>query len=100
MPSPLYVEIIGYLASIFIPLAFLPQTIKTIKTKETKNISLIAYSIYFTGVVIFFVYAVLLNITTNWQAIPMIVCQTINGIFSATILSITVYNAIKGRNKK
>lgn len=86
---PVYVQVIGYLASIFIPLAFLPQTIKVIKTKETKGVSVIAYSIYFLGVIAFLIFGILL------VDIPMIVCQSINGTFATIILSLTIYNVIK-----
>lgn len=92
MSTPVFV--IGLLASIFIPLAFLPQTIKIIRTKDTKGISIGAYSIYFVGVMVFFVYAILL------MDIPMIVCQTINGLFAGTIFSITLYNYLKKKEKK
>lgn len=91
---PIYVFVIGLLASIFIPLAFLPQTIKIIKTRETKGISIISYSIYFIGVIAFLVFAVLV------YDIPMIVCQTINGTFSTIILSLTIYNLIRNKKKE
>jgi len=91
---PIYITIIGYLASICIPLAFLPQTIKIIKTKDTKGISIISYSIYFIGVIAFLIYAILMKDK------PMITCQTVNGMFGAIILSITIYNTIKKKEKK
>lgn len=90
----IYVQIIGYLASILIPLAFLPQTIKIIKTKQTKGISISSYSIYFIGVIAFLIFAILV------QDVPMIICQTINGTFSTIILTLTVYNVMKKKKEK
>lgn len=89
-----FVQIIGYLASICIPLSFLPQTIKIIKTKQTKGISIVSYSIYFIGITAFLIFAILI------PDIPMIICQTINCIFSAIILSITIYNFVKKKEQK
>ncbi|MDQ7983279.1 MAG: SemiSWEET family transporter [Spiroplasma sp.] len=90
---PIAVQVLGYLASICIPLAFLPQTLKTIIKRETKGISIIAYIIYFLGCVIFLIYGVLLT------DIPMIICQTIAAIFAAIILIITGYNLIKSKGQ-
>lgn len=91
---PIYVQVIGYLASILIPLAFLPQTIKIIITKQTNGISIGSYSIYFIGVMTFLIFAILIKDT------PMIVCQTINGTLASIILSLTIYNFIKTKEKK
>lgn len=90
----IFVQVIGYLASICIPLAFLPQTIKIIRTKQTNGISIGAYSIYFIGITAFLIFAILI------EDIPMIVCQTINCTFSAIILSITIYNFAKKKEQK
>lgn len=84
------VLVIGYLASIFIPLAFLPQTIKIIKTHQTKGISILAYTIYFIGIIAFLIFAIF---KTSID-IPMIVCETINGLFAIIILSLTIYNVV------
>ncbi len=43
-------EAIGYLAGLFIAVAFLPQTIKTFKTKDVQGLSRITYSIYCLGI--------------------------------------------------
>ncbi|MBE4704015.1 SemiSWEET family sugar transporter [Spiroplasma platyhelix] len=91
------VLVVGYLASIFIPLAFLPQTIKIIKTRETKGISIPAYTIYFIGIITFLTFAVF---KTPKMDIPMIICQTINGLFAITILSLTIYNVVIMKKNK
>ncbi|NCY17753.1 MAG: hypothetical protein EBX39_13545 [Actinobacteria bacterium] len=42
--------IIGYLAAFLTTSAFLPQAIKTLKTKDASGISLVMYSMLCTGV--------------------------------------------------
>lgn len=82
-------EIVGLIASIFVPLAFFPQTMKTIIKRDTKNISLICYSVFFIGVVSFLIFGVIVN------NLPMIICETITAVFSGTILGITIFNFVK-----
>ena len=51
-----YIELIGYFAGILTMIAFLPQSIKTIKTKNVKGLSLLSYVIYFIGVASWTIY--------------------------------------------
>jgi len=53
--------LIGLLACFLTTGAFLPQIIKTIKTKETKDISLSMYIIYIIGVLVWFVYGFMIG---------------------------------------
>lgn len=55
--------IIGLIACLLTTGAFLPQIIKTIKTKETKDISLSMYIIYIIGVLVWFVYGFMIQET-------------------------------------
>lgn len=54
-------SIIGLIAGLLTTGAFLPQILKTIKTKDTKSISLSMYIVYVTGVLIWFVYGIMLG---------------------------------------
>lgn len=45
-----YVELIGYIAGVLTMVAFLPQSIKTIKSRDVRGLSLLSYTIYFTGI--------------------------------------------------
>lgn len=51
------ITIMGYVAGACTTSAFLPQAIKMVKTKETKDISLGMYSVLTTGVFLWCVYA-------------------------------------------
>ncbi|WP_339046779.1 SemiSWEET family sugar transporter [Spiroplasma endosymbiont of Colias croceus] len=59
--SNIAIDIIGYIGAFFISVVFLPQTIKLIKTKNTKGLSLISYSIYQIGLTSFIIYASLIK---------------------------------------
>ncbi|WP_308149359.1 MULTISPECIES: PQ-loop domain-containing transporter [unclassified Spiroplasma] len=55
MPN-IVIEVVGYVGALLISIAFLPQTIKLIKDKNTKGLSLISYSIYQVGLILFIIY--------------------------------------------
>jgi len=61
--------IIGYLAAFFTAVSFLPQTIKTIKTREVAGLSVITYLFLFFGSLSWLVYGYYLKdfpiLTTN-----------------------------------
>lgn len=53
--------IIGLIAGLTTTGAFLPQILKTIRTKDTKSISLTMYIVYVIGVLMWFVYGIMIN---------------------------------------
>lgn len=85
----IFIQILGYIAAICIPLAFLPQTIKIIKTKKTSGLSIFSYSIYQIGGITFLIFGILRN------DIPMITCQTITALLNFIIIGIIINNLIK-----
>ena len=54
-------ELIGYLAAFFTTASFLPQAIKTIRTKDVSGVSLLMYSMFVTGVIFWLIYGWLLG---------------------------------------
>ena len=72
--------IIGLIACLLTTGAFLPQIIKTMKTKETKDISLAMYCIYIIGVCVWFVYGFMIHETA------ILVGNTFSLIFGLTML--------------
>ena len=76
--------IIGLVAASCTTFSFLPQAIKVIKTKHTKDLSLAMYSIFTTGVFLWLVYGVLV------KDIPLIIANIITFIFAATILAMKI----------
>lgn len=76
------INYIGYFAAIMTTFSFLPQTLKTIKERDTKSISLVMYTMFTLGVFSWFIYG-LLN-----GDLPIIVANLITFIFAITILTL------------
>jgi MtN3 and saliva related transmembrane protein len=72
----------GYVAATLTTLAFVPQAIKTIRTRDTSGISLGMYVVFTTGIAFWFGYGFVLG---SW---PMIVSNAITFVLSATILGL------------
>ncbi len=76
--------IIGFLAAGFTTISYFPQVAKTLRTKETKDISLLMYIILSTGLCLWFIYGLLLN------DLPIIVANGITFVLSLTILALKI----------
>ncbi|WP_066067368.1 SemiSWEET transporter [Neobacillus soli] len=74
------VSFFGYFAAILTTLSFLPQAIKTIKEKNTEGISLMMYSLFTAGVLMWLIYGLFI------KDIPIIVANLITFILAVTIL--------------
>ena len=74
------VAIIGLVAAMCTTVSFLPQIIKSVKTKHTADLSLTMYSILTIGVFSWLIYGILI------QSLPIIIANTITLFFSFTIL--------------
>ncbi len=60
------VEILGYVAGLITAFTFLPQVIKTWKTKSAKDVSMAMFVIAFTNQVLWLLYGLLID---NWVII-------------------------------
>lgn len=76
-----YIEIIGLAAALFTTISNIPQALKIIRTKETKDVSAKTYSLLFTGLVLWVVYGFLRS------DLPIILAN----IISATICGIVLF---------
>tara|TARA_Y100001978_G_C23476811_1_gene329649 strand:+ start:103 stop:369 length:267 start_codon:yes stop_codon:yes gene_type:complete len=76
----LYVEIFGYFAAILTTLAFLPQLIKTLKTKKAEDVSLITLIMFLTGVAAWIIYGIQIS------SKPILIANTITFILNFLIL--------------
>ena len=65
------VTVIGLIAAAFTTFAYVPQAVKTIKTKNTKSLSLIMYVIMTVGIVLWLSYGILL------KDLPIIIANTV-----------------------
>ena len=74
------VEFIGFMAAACTTLAFVPQAMKTIETKDTASISLWMYVIFTTGVFLWLTYGLFIR---NW---PIIAANAVTLALASTIL--------------
>jgi MtN3 and saliva related transmembrane protein len=75
-----YIDIIGFMAAFGTTISFLPQAIKTIKTKDTSGISLYMYCFFTAGTVLWLAYGILS------PSLPVAVANFITTIFASIIL--------------
>lgn len=76
--------ILGFVSAFLTTISFLPQTIKTIKEKNTAGISLFMYSIFSAGVLGWMVYGFL---TFD---LPVIVANGVTLLFALVILVLKI----------
>ena len=78
-------EIFGYLAAILTTAAFLPQLIKTLKTKKANDVSLTTLVMFIIGVLSWIIYGY--NISSK----PILIANLITLILNLLILISKVY---------
>lgn len=71
---------IGAIAAVLTTLAFLPQVIKTIKTKDTSGISLGMYAMQVTGIGLWLAHGIHIG------DMPLILANSVSFVLSGTIL--------------
>ena len=70
----------GYVAATLTTLAFVPQAVKTIRSKDASSISLGMYVVFTTGLCFWLAYGIVLG---SW---PMILSNVITLVLATTIL--------------
>ncbi|MAZ80709.1 MAG: hypothetical protein CMP18_02870 [Rickettsiales bacterium] len=80
------IEMIGYIAGILTTISFIPQAILTIKTQNTKSISLMMYIIFSTGILLWLIYGIVIN------SMPIIAANIITLPLTLIILFIKIKN--------
>jgi MtN3 and saliva related transmembrane protein len=76
--------LIGYVAAVLTTAAFVPQAVKTLRTRDTRAISLWMYVVFTAGVACWAAYGVALD---SW---PIILANMITFLLSALILVLKV----------
>ena len=80
--------IFGYIAAFCTAVSFLPQAVKTIKTKDTNGLSLLTYIFLFLGSLSWFIYGIVLT------DVPLMGTNLLTSIFTGIIL----FLILRGRN--
>ncbi len=79
-----YIAIIGLTAGTLTTISFLPQVIKTIKTKETKDISMAMYIVLGTGIFLWMIYGILI------KDFPVILANSISFVLAIVVLILKI----------
>ncbi len=84
---------IGYIAAFLTTIAFLPQAIQTIKTRDTRSLSLSMYSLFTAGVFCWLCYGLIL------QDYALIMANTMTLLLALIIFSIKLCNVFLSKEK-
>ena len=79
------IEIFGYIAAVLTTAAFLPQLIKTLKTKKADDVSLITLIMFIIGVLCWLIYGYKIS------SIPILIANLITLILNLLILISKIY---------
>ena len=79
------IEIFGYVAAILTTAAFLPQLIKTLKTKKADDVSLITLIMFIIGVLCWIIYGYKIS------SIPILLANLITLFLNLLILISKIY---------
>jgi MtN3 and saliva related transmembrane protein len=82
--NPVLVEWIGAIAATLTTVSWLPQAVKTIRTKQTRDISLWAQVILFIGIILWLIYGLAI---TSW---PLIGANTVTVVLIGAILAMKI----------
>ncbi len=73
-------EYIGLVAGVLTTVSFLPQVIKTYKSRSAKDLSLVMFSLFAMGVLLWLVYGIAINKT------PIIVANSVTLVLAILLL--------------
>lgn len=80
------IDVVGTLAATLTTIAFLPQVIKTLRTRRTRDISTSMWTLFSAGVALWLVYGLLL---TAW---PIIVANLLTLVLAGIVLGVKLSN--------
>lgn len=75
-----FIEFVGFAAAFCTTVAFVPQVLKTWKSRSAKDLSLGMFSIFSTGIALWLAYGLF---TTNW---PIILANAVTLVLALTLL--------------
>ena len=74
------ISYVGFFAGFCTTIAFIPQAMKAWKTKSTKDISLLMFLIFTTGVIFWLIYGMLLS------ELPLVIANAVTLVLAISIL--------------
>lgn len=88
-----YINIIGFIGGGCTTISFIPQVVLVLKTKSTKDISLMMYSIFVFGISLWLLYGILSG------ALPVVIPNLITFVLAGSILFMKIKNEIIQKNR-
>ncbi len=79
-----FITILGLVAATCTTISFIPQAVKAIRTRHTKDLSLGMYALLTTGIILWLIYGVFKN------DLPIILANGVTLVFAATILFLKI----------
>lgn len=79
-------DVLGYAAATLTTASFVPQAVRTFRTRNTQGISLLMYSMFTVGIALWAAYGVIIG------SAPIIVANVITLFLAASILGVAVHS--------
>lgn len=79
-----WITLIGLAAAVCTTFSFVPQFLKALKSKQTKDLSMLMYSVLTIGLFLWLVYGIIL------KDLPLILANGISFGFSASVLALKI----------
>ncbi|MBC6905226.1 glutathione synthetase [Saccharophagus sp. K07] len=86
-------DVIGYIAAFFTTFSFAPQALLTLRSRDTRTLSLGMYGMFVAGVTVWLIYGVMRD------DVIIIAANGITLLLSVPILSMKIYNLVWGNEK-
>lgn len=84
--NPVFGEFLGYACGVCTTVAFLPQAIKSIKSRDVSGLSWLTYTIYCIGCALWMLYGVYL------ESFQMVLFNAVTLVINGIILQLIVTN--------
>jgi MtN3 and saliva related transmembrane protein len=84
--------LMGYIAAFCTTCSFIPQVLQTLKTKNTEGISLVMYTLFVFGVVLWLLYGVLV------EDLPIIIANFVTLTLASIILFLKIKSSFHNRD--
>ena len=82
-------NLLGYTAAFLTTASFLPQVIQTMRTRDTRSISLTMYLMFVTGIAAWLVYGIRLN------EMPIMIANALTLLLSSIILLMKIRDVLR-----
>jgi MtN3 and saliva related transmembrane protein len=85
------VDLLGTLAGLLTTAAFVPQVIKTWRSRSAEDISLVMYSLFSAGVLLWLLYGIAL------RSLPIVAANGVTLVLALSVLVLKLYYLRRGR---